>query len=265
MASLKLNTSYKHHLICASILAIWLVSFLILIAPFDVSDLSFAIRLQILPPYGLLTLVGYMVLVPLQNRVFKQYGRWTVALEVSFLLVFNLMLLGACFMYYQSDIINGEYPFTKFTLEVYYPIFFIVLPLLVLSRWYLNKKAPDPDPDSGKIVLTGENKLDVLNLNRSDLISISSADNYIEIHYLLNQELRTKLLRTSLKTIHEQHPVLLKVHRSHLINPMHFKEWKDANTIVLTQLELPVSKNYKKSVLALDHSPLKAQGSSQNL
>ncbi|MEM1336183.1 MAG: LytTR family transcriptional regulator DNA-binding domain-containing protein [Bacteroidota bacterium] len=44
---------------------------------------------------------------------------------------------------------------------------------------------------------------------------------------------------------------LIQVHRSHLINPTHFKSWKDANSIVLTQMELPISKNYKSQLLRL--------------
>ena len=36
-----------------------------------------------------------------------------------------------------------------------------------------------------------------------------------------------------------------------LINPMHFKSWRNANTIILTQIELPVSRNYKDVLLAL--------------
>lgn len=112
-------------------------------------------------------------------------------------------------------------------------------------------------------MLTGENKLDVLQLKSSDLICISSADNYVEVTYLLNNELRKKLLRTTLKTIHAQEPELVKVHRSHVINPVHFKEWKDSSSIILTQMELPVSKNYKQNILALEHSPLKGDVLSQ--
>ena len=44
---------------------------------------------------------------------------------------------------------------------------------------------------------------------------------------------------------------LVRIHRSHLINPVHFKSWKDAHTLSLTQIEVPVSKNYKKALEAL--------------
>jgi DNA-binding LytR/AlgR family response regulator len=115
--------------------------------------------------------------------------------------------------------------------------------------------------DTEEIILTGNNKLDILQLKLSDLICVSSADNYVSVSHLVNDVVRTKLLRTTLKKMELQLPELVKVHRSHLINPIHFKEWKDANTLLLTQTEVPVSKNYKKAVLAMNHSSLKTNDS----
>lgn len=247
MSALKLNTSYKHHLLVALVIAIWLVVFLVLIAPFDIAELPFSIRLEILPFYGVISFIGYIILVPLQNWAFKKLGSWTLLLEILVIVLFNIIVLIGSYFYYKSGIINGEYSFTKFTLEVYYPIFFIILPILLFARWFLNKKAVNQDSD--KIVLTGENKLDILQIKLSDLVCISSADNYVEVSYLIHNELHKKLLRITLKNIQPQVSSLLKVHRSYLINPTHFKDWKNANTIHLTQIEVPVSKNYKKDVL----------------
>jgi len=261
MSPLKLSTSYKHHLLVAIIIGVWLVLFLVLIAPFDTADLPMPIRVRILPPYGLISIAAYFALIPAQNWVFRKTGKWNTLFEAVFLLTFNVMVWIGSYGYYKTDIINGEYSFSKFTLEVYYPIFFIILPILIFVRWYLNKKAPDPASD--KIVLSGENKLDVLQIKQSDLICISSADNYVEVTYLTKEGINKKLLRTTLKNAHAQKPELVKVHRSHVINPEHFKEWKDSNTILLTEIELPVSKSYKQNLLSLDHSPLKPDSLSQ--
>ncbi len=264
MTPLKLNISYKHHLLVAVIIALWLVLFLVLIAPFDIAELPFAIRFEIMPLYGLISFISYVVLLPIQNFIFKKLGKWTLFLEILIIILFNVIVLIGSYFYYKSDIINGEYSFVKFTFEVYYPIFLIILPILLFTRWYLSKKAVAQNSD--KIVLTGENKLDVLQIHLSDLVCISSADNYVEVSYLMQTKLSKKLLRTTLKNIHPQVPDLLKVHRSHLINPVHFKDWKNANTVELTQTEVPVSKNYRKKVLAIhDHSSQKPNDSSQTL
>lgn len=261
MRNLNLNTSYRHHLMVAFTIAIWLYLFLVLIAPFDTSDLSFSIRLQILPPYGFISFVGYMILVLPQNWFFKKYGKWHLPLEIAFIVLFNVMVLFGSYAYYKTGIINGTYDFAKFTFQVYYPIFFIMLPIVLFLRWRLNKKVTDQAPN--KIVLQGVNRLDVLHIRLKDLVCISSADNYVEVSYLENDMLRKKLLRTTLKEIHPQEPSLLKVHRSHLINTAHFKAWKNSNTLLLTQMDVPISKTYKKSILALEDSPLKPSNSSQ--
>ena len=243
------------------VISIWLAAFLVLIAPFDAAELPIAIRAEILPPYGIISLFSYLILIPLQNWVFKKHGQWNALLESLFLLLFNSIALIGSHFYYQSGIINGDYSFMKFTLEVYYPIFFIMLPILLFARWYLSKKTAKADSD--KVVLTGENKLDVLQIKEADLICISSADNYVEVIYQTKNGINRKLLRTTLKSIHAQKPELVKVHRSHVINPIHFKEWKDSTTIMLTEIELPVSKSYKQNLVTLDHSPLKGDSLSQ--
>jgi len=131
----------------------------------------------------------------------------------------------------------------------------------VLGRWYLTKKV-ESQPNK-ELVLVGENKYDLLKIYSSDLLCISSADNYVEVSYLLNNELQKKLLRTTLKNIHSQRPDLLKVHRSHIINPLHFKEWVNSNTIQLSHMQVPTSKNYKKDIVAILNSPLKTMSLSQ--
>ncbi|MFD2562997.1 LytTR family transcriptional regulator DNA-binding domain-containing protein [Aquimarina rubra] len=262
MKSLNLNTSYKHHTIVAFIIGVWLALFLVLIAPFDASDLSFLIRLQILPFYGVITFLSYLILIPVQNVIFKKIRTWNIALEIAYIIVYNIIALVGCYLYYKTDIINGTYQFQYFTLNIYYPIFFVLLAVLVFSRWFLNKKVERIE--SEKIFLKGDNKLDVLQIELSNLISVSSADNYVEINYLKDGILIKKLLRTTLKNIHSVVPSLVQVHRSHLINPSQFIDWKDSSTLRLTQVEVPVSKKYKKDVLFLNHSPQKSNHSPQS-
>ncbi len=261
MKTLNLNTSIRLHLTIGLMVSIWLVVFLVLIAPFDASELSLPIRIQILPPYGIISFVGYMAIVPLQNYLFKSLKKWTVLLEALIIAVYTVLVLLGSYAYYKTPVINGLYSFTKFTFEVYYPIFLILFPIIIFGRWYLTKRSLNKL--EGQITLTGENKYDILKIKLSDLICISSADNYVEVAYLANNELQKKLLRNTLKGIHVQKPELVKVHRSHLINPLHFKEWKSSTVLQLTKVEVPISKNYKQEVMALFGSPLKPNTLSQ--
>ena len=104
-----------------------------------------------------------------------------------------------------------------------------------------------------------------LKIELSNLICINSANNYIEVNYLQDQELKSKLLRTTLKQIHSKVPSLIKVHRSYLVNPVHFMTWIDSKTLGLTKMEVPVSKKYKNDLLFLNHSSLKSDNSPQTV
>lgn len=252
MKSLNLNTSYKHHFIVSLIIGIWLTLFLIIIAPFDASDLSFRIRLIILPFYGLIAVLSYLILIPLQNFIFGAIKKWNIGIEITYVFVYMLITLSASYVYYKSDIINGTFDLRNFIVGIYYPIFFIMLIIIVLSRWFINKESTALVKN--KILLKGDNKLDVLNIEMSDLVCISSADNYIEVSYLKSGVMTKKLLRTTLKNIHLVVPSLVQVHRSHLINSLHFKDWKDSNNINLTGITVPISKRYKNSFLEMNHS-----------
>jgi len=247
MTLLKLKSSFSYHFLAALLIAIWLSAFLILIAPFDVAELSIKSRLETMPFYGLISFMGYTILIPFQKWVYKNTNKQSIYFEILILILFSILVLIGSYTYYKSSIVNGDYSFTKFTFGVFSPILSILLPIIIFARWFINRKVLNRDSD--KIILSGDNKLDFLQIREKDLICISSADNYVTIGYLINGVLTRKLLRTTLKSIESQLPKLIKVHRSHLINPIHFKEWKNANTLLLTQTEVPISKNYKKVIL----------------
>ncbi|MCC9138906.1 LytTR family transcriptional regulator DNA-binding domain-containing protein [Pontibacter silvestris] len=151
------------------------------------------------------------------------------------------------FALYKSPLISGGYTFLQWNTEIMMKAAIVNLTVLSIARSYLIKLIP-----AKKDILTikGDNKLDILKIKESELICVSNAQNYVEIFYINSNTLHSKLIRTSLKNLKEEFNFLLQVHRSHLINPSHFKSWKDSNSIYLTQMELPVSKTFDKELLA---------------
>ncbi len=244
--------NYTSHIVIASIISIWLVLFLIFIAPFDVRELTFINRLILLPTYGIITFISYMVVSVAENNLYARKMKWTIGYEIVFLLLFNALSLSGCYLYYQSNIMNGLYSFGEFTLGIYYPTFLLLLILLVTLRWlYFQRDSKQSSTE--QIIIKGANKLDILQTSTSNIIAVSSSDNYVIIHHIVNGELQKKLLRTTLKKVEAQHAFLRRIHRSHLINPNHFVEWNDAHSINMTLLgSIPVSKTYK-SVLFDDN------------
>ena len=122
--------------------------------------------------------------------------------------------------------------------------------MLVLSR-YIAARYGIESTKSHNITLKGENRHDILIISKNQLVALEGANNYVAVYYLVNEQLQKKLLRTTLKKIHQQVPDMTQVHRSYLVNKNHFVEWKDNLSMTLTQLTVPVSKKYKPNLNTL--------------
>ena len=242
MKQIDLNTSIKAHMLLAAVLGLWLVVFLVFIAPFDAEDLSLKVRLILLPPYGFLFFFCYMIGFGVQQGWYRASNSWDVRKEVAVVLVILLSVPIMVYPYYISDWINGEYGLADFLLLQFVPTSLILTPFLVFGRKYLNKL----QAKKGQVVLKGENKADVLKLMPNQIIGISSAQNYVEVHFLVGTTPRKKLLRVPLSKLMETDLGLVQVHRSHYVNPDHFIKWKDPKTALFHHLEIPVSKKYKE-------------------
>ena len=159
-----------------------------------------------------------------------------------------MLFLISTYLYYKSPVLNGGYDFIKFSRIIILKSALISAPIIVLARIYSVKLIPTKDEN---IIIRGENKLDILKIRKQDLVCVSNSQNYVEIFFLEENKLKTKLIRSTLKKVQNDFDFLVQVHRSHLINPTHFKAWKNQDTLSLTQIELPVSKNYKEHLLSL--------------
>ncbi|MEQ9009546.1 MAG: LytTR family DNA-binding domain-containing protein, partial [Ekhidna sp.] len=197
--------------------------------------------------FNLIAFLAYGFIAVIQKAIFEKIRRWSVGLEVSALLFFYIIHTIGTFALYKSPIINGGYTFLEWNTEIMLRAAIVNLTILAIARSYLIKLIPAKE-DS--LIIKGDNKLDILKIKKAELICVSNAQNYVEIFYTQSNTLHSKLLRTSLKNLKVEFNFLLQVHRSHLINPTHFKSWKDSNTIYLTEMELPVSKTFNKELLS---------------
>ena len=244
----ELNPSIKHHLVVGLLIALWLFAFAFIIKPFDDGTLNFRSWFFISFGFSVLAFICYGVLAVLQKRIYKNISKWNLGLEIGSILFFFLIYLFGIYTFYKSPILNGGYVFSEFFSIIFIKVALILTPVIILARRYLIKLIPIKDDI---LIFTGENKLDILKIKKADLVCISNAQNYVEIFYIENDKLNSKIIRSSLKKVQDDFGFLVQIHRSHLINSMHFKSWRNANTIILTQIELPVSKNYKEALLGL--------------
>lgn len=244
----KLNPSIKYNLIVGLLLSLWIFIFAFVIKPFDDGTLNFRSWILISIGFSVLAFLCYGIIAVIQKSIYEKIAKWSVGLETGSILLFHLIYFILIYAYYKSPILKGGYSFSEFFSIIFIKVVLILTPVIILARRYLIKLIPIKDDI---LTIRGENKLDILKINKSDLVCVSNAQNYVEIFYIENGKLTSKLIRTSLKKVQENFKFLMQIHRSHLINTVHFKSWKSQNTIVLTQIEFPVSKNYKESLLAL--------------
>ncbi|MBL0736545.1 LytTR family transcriptional regulator [Flavobacterium sp. GN10] len=244
----QLNISIKHNLIVGLLIGLWLFIFAFIIKPFDDGTINFRAWFLISFGFSIMAFLCYGLLAFSQKNFYERIGKWNIGLEIIAIFLFHLFYLIGVFTFYKSPILNGGYTFFEFFSIIFIKVALILTPVIILSRRYLIKLIPIKDD---VLVFKGENRFDILKINKADLVCISNAQNYVEIFYIENDKLHSKLIRSSLKKVQEDFHFLVQIHRSHLINPSHFKSWRNANTIILTQIELPVSRNYKDVLLAL--------------
>lgn len=244
----QLNISIKHNLIIGLLISLWIFVFAFIIRPFDDGTLNFQSWFLMSTGFSLMAFLCYGVLIFLQKRIYDNISKWSIKYEIVSLLFFYVIYFIGIYTYYKSPILNGGYSFAEFFSTIFIKVALILTPVITLARRYLIKLIPLQEDI---LTFRGENKLDVLKIKKEDLVCVSNAQNYVEIFYIENDKLVSKLIRSSLKKVQEDFDFLMQIHRSHLINRVHFKSWRNQNTIILTQIELPVSKNYKETLLTL--------------
>jgi DNA-binding LytR/AlgR family response regulator len=188
------------------------------------------------PPY----ITGFIVWV-LSSVSFAFYLRYVGRIELSFYMVFKAVVV--CL----APVV----------------VYWIIQTKVILRQQItlLNKKVERmQDAFSGqvtdkireKVVIESENKSESLELRLSDIFLIRSADNYVEVVYLENGEIKRKLVRNTLKNVEKQlilFPDFLRCHRTTLINTGFVEKLYRSYSGVFIKLKgyepgVPVSRQY---------------------
>ncbi len=250
----KLNPSFKHHLLVALFISVWVFVFTFYIRPFDGVDSGLNLWWLFLSVgFSIIFFLSYFVSLLVQDSIYQSFFKWNALFELGVVLLFLFIAFYGTYLYYKSPFLYGILSFGEY-LNVYLKSAIIFIPVLLLSRKYIVSFIPD-EPEVKKnqenLIIKGDYKFDELRVAKSDLICVSKSQNYVEVFFIQNGNLESKLIRSSLKKMKYNFNFLVQVHRSHLINPMQFKSWKNQNTILVNQKEVPVSKNYKQNILVI--------------
>lgn len=249
------DPTIKHHCIIAFGLAIWIFVFLFMTEPLDVNEFSATDKLIFLPLYGLLGAFCYLIFLPIQHYLYQKNNQnWFINTEILFLLIFVIVGIVAARFFYLFFIVPDEpYPYSLFyhVTALILPALATIMPIIILGRFAFGKYR-EKKLEEQKIEIKGEGNYEGLRLFLNDVITIQSSDNYVEVFYISGNDLKKSLIRTKLSVLDDEFPQFLRVHRSYLINPFHFQEWKTAHKklfiVLFRHITVPVSKTYQTTV-----------------
>ncbi|NVK53797.1 MAG: LytTR family transcriptional regulator [Flavobacteriaceae bacterium] len=133
-------------------------------------------------------------------------------------------------------------------------VFLLILVFIILSiSWNLfflfrRKK----EKRKKKLVFKSENKKDTFCISSDKLLYLKASGNYTEIHFLSDELPKSLLLRSTLKSIEKEYQnILLRCHRSYLINPNIDATIIKKNKNIILDIgysQIPVSQTYQDKI-----------------
>ncbi|EDP98207.1 LytTR family transcriptional regulator DNA-binding domain-containing protein [Kordia algicida OT-1] len=253
--------SVAKQLLIGFFIGLWLFLFFYYIEPFDMYQLARDERMLAVFGYSIIGVLTYIITIPIQRFLYRSAGKWSFLQEGLFLLSLIIIAGGISYLFFKIILLENDpdaHTFWFFFFQNVIPTVFLILPVMIFLRWLFSEKVIVHEPATSTkeptIVIKGENKAEVLHLKESELVYIESANNYVKVYYLLQGQLKSELFRNKISVLQKEFPFLLKTHRSFLINPIHFLEWKreSSQTILILKpavTEIPVSKTYKKALV----------------
>lgn len=247
--------------------------FLLIFQPFGLREVS--PKILILLGYGGITsLVLWFVnfFIPKFIPEFHMEHKWTVWKEILHILTTILLIALLNLVYsWQLGFFNLNFinflAFIGITLSL--GIFPVTISVLIKYHSALRQNIKEAQPLheqlnhpnqlkehlEGQLVLktTEEELLGQWPIDH--IIRIEAAQNYIELYYLLNQEVQRILLRIPLKEVEQQaslFPNLIRTHRSHIVNLQHVVE------VTGNAQGLQVFLNHQKEPVPVSRSRIKA-------
>ena len=218
--------------------------FLVVFLPFGLDDII-ASKSIYLMGFGWITalvlLFNYTISPLLFPKLFDP-DRWKIKKEISFIIV-SIMIIA--FINYKYNSIVGYQFAEQHGLGYFIPVtvvvgIFPVTLVVFVTELFLSKKhqktASDislkirmeresTEPVTDRIIeIISDTKKDNFEINESDLIFVKSEDNYCKVFYQENEEIKTQLLRITLKAVEKQlghFTDIIRCHRSYIVNKKH--------------------------------------------
>ncbi len=254
--------------------SIFIFIFLWIFEPFGIHTLNQLQKLYSLTLYSICNLVVWLVHVfLLQDVVLK---KMTIA-NTIFWLTWIVFVLGICnfvvgSLLYPENI--DKFSYVLFIAAQLMTITVAIIPISIIILFHYSfilKKRLEKAEELNKVIknrsnlndnkhllsIESNNSRDCIEIYLDSLLFITSADNYIDIHYLKNKTLTNKLIRNTLSNIEDYFsniPEIIRCHKSFIVNLCHVKSINGNSAGYKLQLNnidfsIPVSRRYNKTIL----------------
>ncbi|WP_372652696.1 LytTR family transcriptional regulator DNA-binding domain-containing protein [Draconibacterium sp.] len=235
------NDNLKVNARSISSVSLGIFLFLLFFQPFEIQNPDFNNRLIILATFGAITLVLlsiFRVIIPSIFITAFSEQRWTILKEIIIDLLF-VICNSVAFAFFARYV--GQIPMT-FPIVINIVIISITAAVVVVltNQFYLLKKKVqkleltpeeviknESTETPAEIEFESENKTEYFTLFLEQLILIKSANNYIEVIYKHNDEIKKKLIRNTMKTTEkllQKYPEVIRCHRSCMVNKNYIKK-----------------------------------------
>jgi hypothetical protein len=267
------NDDFKRNLKIILGLSIGVFLFLILFDPFKIPVQDFNEKIQIILGYTLITIVALaiiLIILPLLFQGVFLQGRWNVKKEILLNLALFFMHASGYLIF---SVLTGFLGVNAYLIFRILAVSFVLIVILFVInqdrvlRIHLQSaldkirsfgNVPPEVPENDNFTFPSEIKSDQTTLSIKSLIFIRSADNYIEVAWKDKQNIRKKLIRTTLKETElalKTFPFIIKCHRTCLVNVnnmVNLKESSGGLTVLQDGFndEFPVSHQYLKEIKA---------------
>jgi hypothetical protein len=205
----------------------------------------------------LLTQFGLRKWLRIEYLTYGQYFFWFLG-EIL-ILTFGIMGCDWLLNNHPDLSVSNYLDTFNYTILIAIPPYVISLLILFGAQQYklahnLSLVATEHKALSDNLLIGDENGKIILTLHPNNVLFFKSEDNYVDVHYLLGGEVKTELIRTTLKKIEStcSYSGLIRVHRSYTINIKTISSSKKTHKGYVLQfdplpdLQIPVSASHQK-------------------
>ncbi|NGP87449.1 LytTR family transcriptional regulator DNA-binding domain-containing protein [Fodinibius halophilus] len=218
------------------VISFFVFAFLFLFAPFGLAELDINYRLYICLGYGCTSAaaiaLNYYLIQPVLPNLFKE-STWTVGYQILWIgwILFTISIFNSI---YSAWVETAPFSFSQLLISIFYVALVGIFPVtalilvdyLRLYRKHANraeelqhKLSALSSANGNTLTFISENKNERLQLKPDELLYLTSADNYVEIVYRINSDLKRSLLRGTLKGFEDQlkETGVIRCHRSYIV------------------------------------------------